>query len=326
LIRRISFDAHANPKLRTLLIARTTVLIPDTREHPHWEWRAGTEHVRNWLGVPLVAGGEVIGIYGVDKTEPGFFTEEHVRLVEGLAAQAAVAIQNALLFEQVRTGRERLKALSRRLVEVQEAERRYISHELHDEIGQILTGLKLTLEMSIRLCTDAARASLGEARTLANELMGRVRDLSLDLRPAMLDDLGLLPALLWHLERFQAQTQVRVTFRHRGIKGRRFAPEVETAAYRIAQEALTNVARHAHVSEVTVRVWAHPGMLGVQIEDQGVGFNPETVLATSVTSGLAGMHERAILLGGHLTVESRPGAGSRLTAELPIGGQVKRKA
>jgi signal transduction histidine kinase len=148
----------------------------------------------------------------------------------------------------------------------------------------------------------------------------RVDNLSLDLRPAILDDLGLLPALLWHFERYTAQTNVCVTFRHSGLEGRRFASEVETAAYRIVQEALTNVARHADVSEVMVRAWADQDVLAVQIEDQGAGFDLEATLAAGETTGLAGMRDRAVLLGGKLTVESAPGTGTRVTAEFPLDG------
>jgi PAS domain S-box-containing protein len=213
---------------------------------------------------------------------------------------------------------ERLKFLSRRLMEVQETERRNIALELHDEIGQVLTGLKLTLEMSARLPAEELGNGLAEARVLVNELMARVRKLSLDLRPAMLDDLGLLPALLWHFEHYTAQTQVRVNFKHSGLEKRRFGPEVETAAYRLVQEALTNVARHAQVQEVTVRLSTHPQTLSIEIEDRGKGFDLELVLSASETSGLAGMRERAALLGGRLTIESFPDAGTRLNAELSI--------
>jgi signal transduction histidine kinase len=134
----------------------------------------------------------------------------------------------------------------------------------------------------------------------------------------MLDDLGLLPTLLWYIENFTARTRVRVNFKSSGLEGRRFAPEVETAAYRIAQEALTNVARHSEVDEATVRVWADDRTLTVQIEDQGKGFDLETVLSARDRSGLAGMRERAVLLGGQLLLDSRPGAGVRLTAELSV--------
>jgi PAS domain S-box-containing protein len=213
---------------------------------------------------------------------------------------------------------DRMKILSRRLIEVQEAERRSLALELHDQIGQILTGLKLTLEMAARLPEDEARASIMQAQTLVNELMARARKLSLDLRPATLDHLGLLSALLWHIKQYSAQTQVNVRFKHNGLEGRRFPTEIETAAYRIVQEALTNVARHSEAYEATVRVWADRDSLTIQIEDQGKGFDMETALATDATCGLAGMRERAHLLGGHFTIESRRGAGTRLTAEFTI--------
>jgi signal transduction histidine kinase len=145
-----------------------------------------------------------------------------------------------------------------------------------------------------------------------------VRDLSLWLRPTMLDDLGLLPALVWQLRRYTEQTGIHVAFEHRGLE-RRFQPaEVETAAYRIVQEALTNVARHAGVGEAVVRIWLDRGRLCVQIEDRGVGFRPEAMPAEGGSSGLSGMKERAELLGGQLVVEAAPGHGARVTAELPV--------
>jgi signal transduction histidine kinase len=202
-------------------------------------------------------------------------------------------------------------------MEVQEMERRNIALELHDEIGQVLTGLKLTLEVSTRLPVEEVGASLDQARGLVNELMARVRKLSLDLRPAMLDDFGLLPTLLWHIEHYTAQTKVRVNFKHNRLE-RRFAPGVETAAYRMVQEALTNVARHAQVQEASVRLWTNQQTLFIEVEDQGRGFDREPVLAASETSGLAGMRERATLLGGQLKIESSIGGGTRLLAELSI--------
>jgi len=123
--------------------------------------------------------------------------------------------------------------------------------------------------------------------------MERVRSLSLALRPTMLDDLGLLPALLWQFERYTAQTSIRVICEHRGLD-QRFPPDVETTAYRIAQEALTNVARHAGVVEVTVQLWADQEILAVQIIDHGRGFDPAITLAGGMSSGLSGMQERAI--------------------------------
>jgi signal transduction histidine kinase len=210
-------------------------------------------------------------------------------------------------------------------MEVQELERRNIALELHDEIGQVLTGLKLTLEVGSRVPAEDVQDTLSTARGLVNELMARVRNLSLDLRPAMLDDFGLLPTLLWHIEHYTAQTQVRVNFKHSGLEKRRFAPEVETAAYRVVQEALTNVARHAGVEEATVRVWTHQDTLSIQVEDGGRGFALESV-AGRETSGLAGMRERTTLLGGQLKIDSSVGSGTRLLAELSVADNFANSA
>jgi signal transduction histidine kinase len=234
---------------------------------------------------------------------------------------AELSAANALLSEQIverRRAEEELRNLSHRLVEVQESERRNIARELHDQIGQLLTGLKLVIEVAGRLPSNQINGQLREAQLLVNELMGRVRDLSLDLRPAMLDDLGLLHALLWHLERYTAQTGVSVALAHTGIEDQRLSLEVETAAYRIVQEALTNVARHAGVGKAKVNVSADAENLSVQISDLGQGFNPQAALAAGESSGLAGMRERAQLLGGTLAIESAAGAGATVTALLPL--------
>jgi PAS domain S-box-containing protein len=223
----------------------------------------------------------------------------------------------AQLFEEVQAGREQLQQLSHRLVEVQEHERRVIARELHDEVGQILTGLKMALALIKRLPPEAADAGFDQAQRQVSELLMRVRNLSLDLRPAMLDDLGLLPALLWHFDRYTAQTKVKVNFKHSGLEGR-YAPELETAIYRIVQEALTNVARHSRASEATVVLWTTAETIGVQVEDQGIGFGPESVMVSGHSSGLTGMRERAVLLGGKLTIESSGGSGTCVMAEMPL--------
>jgi len=214
---------------------------------------------------------------------------------------------------------ERLRTLSRRLLEVQEAERRHLARELHDEVGQVLTGLRLLLKLDGDLAMDEVKHRFKQARGIVVELLARVRELSFDLRPAALDQLGLLPALVGLFERYTNQTGVRVEFKHKELE-ERFAPEVETTAYRIVQEALTNVARHAGVAGVTVRVGVTPDVLNLQIEDRGSGFDPDAASATTRSGGLAGMQERVVLLHGQLTIESRPGAGTKIIAELPLDG------
>lgn len=281
--------------------------------------------IHSLLIVPLRLKGRLIGTLGVTRDAPGNpYTIDDQAFLLNLADRAALTITNARLFEQVHSAHERLQTLSRRLLQVQEAERRQIARELHDEIGQVLTGLKLILDMNPRLPAEIARSRLAEAQALVNDLMDRVDELSLDLRPPMLDHLGLLPTLLWHFERYTRQTGVHVMFKHIGLEGQRFTPEVETAAYRIVQEALTNVARYAQVSQAKVQLWANHDTLDIQVKDQGRGFDAEAMLAAGAANGLSGMRERAALLGGQFAIESTPEAGTCLTVELPLYNQLER--
>lgn len=210
-----------------------------------------------------------------------------------------------------------LQSLSNRLFEVQETERRHLASELHDEIGQLLTGLSLLLRLEGDLPPVAYRSRFEQARALVDDLINRVRGLSFDLRPADLDQLGLLPALLSLFERYTAQTGVLVDFKHQGVE-QRFPAQVETGAYRVVQEALTNAARHAGVAGVTVRLWADPDKLHLQVTDGGRGFDTDVVLQSPHSYGLLGMRERITMLGGHISVESFPGTGTTIAAELPL--------
>jgi PAS domain S-box-containing protein len=219
---------------------------------------------------------------------------------------------------------DRLQSLSHRLVQVQEEERRRLARELHDEIGQALTSLRFTLETVADAAGGVPEGPMDEARALIEETLARLRNLSFDLRPALLDHLGLLPALHQLVERYTARTKVRVNLKHAGLE-RRLPPEVETAAYRLVQEALTNVARHAGVAEAAVRLWVAADDLEIQIEDMGLGFHPEAVLAAGQSCGLPGMLERARLLGGRLTIESTVGGGTNILAVLPLAGLTERK-
>jgi len=214
---------------------------------------------------------------------------------------------------------EELQSLSRRLVEVQEDERRRIARELHDEVGQQLTGLRLMLEMAEHASDTAIRYRLTEMVQTATTVTNQVRELSASLRPTMLDDLGLQPALCWLLERYTGHTGIKVDLRCSGLDGQRFATPVETVAYRITQEALTNVARYAGVTTAHVSVWATRDALQVQVSDSGAGFDPVEAMGRGRTSGLSGMRERALSVGGELVIESTPGRGTRVSARLPLG-------
>ena len=199
----------------------------------------------------------------------------------------------------------------------QETERRHLARELHDQIGQLLTGLRLSLRPDGDSLSEALSTRFQQARSILDEMVVRVRRLSFDLRPGSLDQLGLIPALLAFFEQYTAQTGVLVDFKHQGVEGR-LAPGVETGAYRIVQEALTNVARHSSVTGVTVRIWVDGDSLNLHIEDRGRGFDPWAALKVSQASGLVGMHERVWVLGGRINIESSPGNGATITAGLPL--------
>ncbi len=215
-----------------------------------------------------------------------------------------------------------LRALCCRLIEIQDNERRAIAQELHGEIAQYMAMLKLVLDKATRdPSSQKTISSLCEAQILVRDLMRRVVDLSLDLQPSMLDDLGLLPALLWYFEHYGKKTGVQVNFEHTELD-RNFTQEINTAAYRIVQEALTNVARHARVNEVIVHIWANQGTLYIRIEDKGTGFNV-SALAPSASAGLIGMRERALMLSGKLKIQSTPGTGTLITVEIPLASDKK---
>ena len=262
--------------------------------------------------VPLVSRDEPIGASQGDA-----FTEDDLRLAERVGVQISGAISSFELLERLRLSNQQLHALSARVVDMQEQDRRHIARELHDEVGQILTGLNIIMETCHEKLGDLVAPYLAPAQELVQDLMSRVRELSLDLRPSHLDDLGILPALRWHLKTYTSRTGVRVDLSHSGIS-KRFPPDVETAAYRIVQEALTNVARHAGVTKVVVKVRAYGGVMNIQVEDEGLGFNLDDLLTARFGLGISGMRERARSMGGHFSIDSSPGEGTRLTARLPL--------
>jgi signal transduction histidine kinase len=209
-----------------------------------------------------------------------------------------------------------LRFYAAEVIRAHEDERKHVACELHDEIGQSLTSLKLMMSQAASLHATDSNSILREAQTVVSELMRQVREMSLDLRPSMLDDLGLLPTLLWHIERYTAQTRVKVNFEYSGLNVA-FSPDISIAVYRIMQEALTNIARHADVNEANVHVWADDRTINLDIEDLGSGFDADS-LPIGTSTGLSGMRERALLLSGSLQIESGPEKGTNLKAQIPL--------
>jgi signal transduction histidine kinase len=240
-------------------------------------------------------------------------------MAELLVGQAAVAIQNAWLFEQVRAGRERLQSLSRRLVEAQEAERHYVARELHDEAGQALTSLLFGLrQLEPQLSDPAQAAQVAELKQITNGLFESLHRLAADLRPASLDHLGLVPVLQQYVKVMGDRYGLIAQFKAVGFNGERMSSEIETALYRIVQEALTNIGRHARATRADVLLKRRGDRVVVVVEDNGLGFDAEIGrFAQDGHLGLVGMQERVEMLGGSLTIESAAGAGTTIVVEVP---------
>jgi len=315
---RPGFSPSEDPVVHAILSTRETVLIPDIHEHPVFGIRADPAFEHSWLGVPLFARGVVIGMYSLGKRDAASFTAEHQQLAEALSAQAAVAIQNALLFEQVQAARAQMQTLSRRLVEVQETERRAIARELHDEAGQSLTTILFGLRLLEKGLGDdeAALGQIADLKRTTDAVMEELHRLAADLRPASLEHLGLVAALRQHLARIESASGMEVRFMARGLDESRLPSAVEVTLFRIAQEALTNVLRHAHAKHVDVLAERRDDRVVLMVEDDGVGFDADRTGGPG-RLGRVGMKERAEALGGTLTIESAPGAGTTVAVEVP---------
>ena len=215
--------------------------------------------------------------------------------------------------------RRELERLSARLVEAQEEERRTLARELHDEVGQALTAIKMDVSVALRsTSTDArSRTSLEEARAIAETTLQSVRDLSQLLHPSMLDDFGLPETLAAYLRSFTKRTGIRVQLTHEGLDDR-LPADVEVCVYRIVQEALTNVARHSGALSASVSVTRRDDVVSLAIEDtgRGIGAAPEVVAPRGL--GLIGMRERAQALSGRFAIGPRPGGGTRVAVTLPV--------
>ena len=453
--RFIAFDVRSNLILQRLCFTKQPVLVPDTHREPGWQWVNGAGHVRNWIGVPLIVSGKVIGLYSLDKSDPFFFQSEHVRLAEMFATRAASAIRNAQLFQQtqhhvaeleeriaernraeaaLRESEERYRELfenakdaiyvhdlegnyirvnraaetlsgysreeivghnfiefvapehiqqvrknfcaklgkqgetsyeidviakdghrvpvevssraiyengllvgvqgmarditerklaqdalqmfSRQLIEAQEDERRRIARELHDQIGQVLTAVKMNLH-TVQQVSNTSEISphVSDNIEAIDEALRLVRDLSVELRPPVLDDLGLVTALRWYVGRYTRRTGLNVeVLIELPDDNERFSRDLETACFRIAQEALTNVVRHAKASQAVVQLGKDGNVLFLSVRDDGVGFDLERQKRAprAATLGLISMKERAHAAGGTIEIDSAISRGTEV--------------
>jgi signal transduction histidine kinase len=275
------------------------------------------------LEAPLRCAGEWIGRLATsERAAPNRpLSAADAQLLDLFAAQAASAIHNMQLFEKVRNGRQRMQSLSRQLLHAQENERRLIARELHDQIGQAMTVARMNLQS-----IDAMEVA-PDARTLLNDTLGtieqvvaQVRDLSLALRPSLLDDFGLPAALKWLVKQHTQRGGLKINLRLEQWETRP-PPEIETVCFRVAQEALTNVVRHSQATQARVVLRRNKNVLYMAIRDNGIGFDLYEALKCASggdSLGLLGMKERAVLAGGRVEIETAPGTGTTVRAYFPM--------
>lgn len=316
-----AFQALDGTFVQAMLAKQETVVIPDTAVFFGWQLFVDGDNGRSWLSIPLVIKGQTVGFCILDKSQPYFFTTPRVQVAEALVGQAARAVENARLFEQLEASRERLKLLSHRLVDVQEKERHYIAQELHDEAGQSLASLKIQLLLLARHADqpEIVTAKTADIQQQVDSISENLHRLAAHLRPASLDHLGLVTALSQYVETTCSQFGLSGEFEACGFE-RRLPPDVETAVYRIVQEALTNVVRHAQATRVDVILKQNKDGFVITVEDNGIGFDlSKTMVGIAAANhlGLIGIRERTEMLGGTLIIDSSTGNGSTLKIEVP---------
>jgi signal transduction histidine kinase len=277
--------------------------------------------VRSYIAIPLMIQDTLMGALCIGAQEPAAFSEEHIEVASEIANSLAIALHQKQLFQEVQRQRRQVRALAAQIDQIEQAERRRLAHELHDQIGQNLTALSIHLS-TIRtiLSPETAHRALprlDDAITLVEEIAQRIRDVMAELHPAILDDYGLLPALRWYAENFSQRTGIIAHVRG-DDEAPRLPSRVETTLFRIAQEVLTNVAKHAQATRVTITLEMKGEGACLMITDDGVGFDPTTLQKPEQRErwGLRIMRERAEAIGGRLSIHSAPGKGTQVVVEI----------
>ncbi|HTK88173.1 MAG TPA: sensor histidine kinase [Nitrospiraceae bacterium] len=257
----------------------------------------------------------------------GPFLAEERDLINSLADSVSSYLNRKQAEAALRQTHERLQALSQRLMHVQEQERRHLSRDLHDEIGQALTAVKMNLQ-TLQRGSDAPSIapSLSDSINIIDHIMQHVRDLSLDLRPSLLDDLGLVSAVRWYVTRQAERAGWKVEILAEDSLSH-LPADMAVACYRIVQEAITNAMRHAEARHVSVALHKDDRELAIVVRDDGVGFDvmhAQQRAAQGQSLGLLGMEERIRLLEGRLSIHSSPGTGTEVTASIPLPPDTRR--
>jgi signal transduction histidine kinase len=281
------------------------------------------ESIQDIIQAFIIIGGIFTGITLLQGFSTSQFRQSIQNLNSEISRRKEAEGEKDLLLEQVQLANERLRGLSQELITSQEMERMQIAEQLHEGLGQALTEISLDLgviERDLRPETvlDSGQRLL-RVRALANELDQRISRLAFDLRPSLLDHLGLIPTLKWYIDKFSQQVDMDIELDISGLENN-LSPEIEITLYRVFQEALTNAASHGRASKLRLKIEGLPTAVAIWIEDNGFGFDTKE-FETKVSRGgfgLAAMKERINLLGGNLAIRSQPGEGTRIEIEIPF--------
>jgi len=307
------------------------ILLTDISTDPRTEHvdLVSAEGLKGFVSVPLRAKNKVVGVVNVASHLPGQFAREDMYLLDSIGHQVGVAIGQARLYEQLRNATDRYQSLLQHSLTAQEAERKRIARELHDGTSQMLTGLALNLQAArdiaemIGIKDAMMEERLEKAQTLAVQTSMEVTKLINDLRPTLLDSLGLAPAIQRYVETWLQPEGIRSSVVTRGHE--RLPSEVEVALFRITQEAINNITKHAEATNVAIDLQCDGEKCVLRIEDDGKGFDVEEITRVEKTGrgvGLFGMKERVTLVGGRCSIESQRGRGTTIVSEVPLTGSV----
>jgi signal transduction histidine kinase len=307
------------------------VVIPGIEDEERVEVKVPPSgQLRKAICIPLRVRGQIIGAMNFCGDEDAPFSDESVQVLELLASMAALAIENAYLYQEVDSKARLRRQLLAREIKVQEEERRRIARELHDEAGQSLTGLIMSLDAIDQALSShqqentdhRVRSYVREAREIASSTLQEIRHVIFDLRPTLLDDLGLAAAVDWYVKTFLAKAGIEAEVKAEDLEGR-LPQKVEIALYRIIQEAIGNVIKHSFARKCAVTLTCADGTVEAAIEDDGKGFDRERIASSGEEHlGIAGMQERARSLNGQFAIHSRAGEGTcvQISIPLPAGG------
>jgi len=281
------------------------------------------EGLRSFASVPISYKGKVLGVLNIASREAHKFSPENVRLLESIAGQIAVAIENAKLHQEVRRKEEIRGELLRDMFSIQEEERKRIARELHDETSQVLASLAANLEAAVGLLplsADKIKTILRNSQALSVNMLDEIHKIIYELRPSLLDDLGLVAATHWLLDNNLGASGVKVSFKTTGRK-RRLPTPVETTVFRVIQEAVYNIAKHARAKHAGITLRFERNRITVNIWDDGKGFDVNEAIGARDRPrglGLLGMKERIGLLNGVLDIKSQPGRGTEINIVIPL--------